>query len=119
MEGVPAYVWGRRSDVLAWNRMASALFGDWAARAPQDRNWARITFLDPAARRLFVDWESKASDVVGHLRLDAGLHADDPLLAALIGELSHEERGLPDDVDGPRRQEEVARQHAVDAPAGG
>jgi hypothetical protein len=26
--------------------------------------------------------------VVGHLRLDAGLHADDPLLAALIGELS-------------------------------
>ena len=88
MEGVPAYVWGRRTDVLAWNRTASALFGDWAARAPQERNWARITFLDPAARRLFVDWESKACDVVGHLRLDAGLHADDPLLAALIGELS-------------------------------
>ncbi|GII51974.1 DNA-binding protein [Planotetraspora thailandica] len=88
MEGVPAYVWGRRTDVLAWNRTASALFGDWAARAPQERNWARIIFLDPAARRLFVDWESKASDVVGNLRLDAGLHADDPLLAALIGELS-------------------------------
>jgi transcriptional regulator with XRE-family HTH domain len=88
MEGVPAYVWGRRTDVLAWNGTACALFGDWAARAPQERNWARITFLDPAARRLFVDWESKASDVVGNLRLDAGLHADDPLLAALIGELS-------------------------------
>ncbi|GAA4575417.1 helix-turn-helix domain-containing protein [Planotetraspora kaengkrachanensis] len=88
MEGVPAYVWGRRTDVLAWNRTASALFGDWAARAPQERNWARITFLDPAARRFFVDWESKAYDVVGHLRLDAGLHTEDPLLAALIGELS-------------------------------
>ena len=88
MEGVPAYVWGRRSDVLAWNRTASAVFGDWAARAPEERNWARITFLDPAARRLFADWESKASDVVGHLRLDAGQHADDPLLAELIGELS-------------------------------
>ena len=88
MEGIPAYVWGRRTDVLAWNRTASALFGDWAERAPQDRNWGRITFLDPAARRFFVDWESKASDVVGHLRLDAGLHADDPLLTALIGELS-------------------------------
>ena len=87
MEGVPAYVWGRRSDVLAWNRTASALFGDWAARAPRNRNWARITFLDPAARKLFADWESKASDVVGHLRLDAGQHADDPLLAELIGEL--------------------------------
>lgn len=88
VEGVPAYVWGRRTDVLAWNRTASALFGDWAARAPQDRNWARITFLDPAARQLFVDWESKASDVVGQLRLDAGLHPRDPQLTALVGELS-------------------------------
>ncbi|MFF7214785.1 helix-turn-helix domain-containing protein [Streptomyces sp. NPDC008238] len=88
LEGVPAYVWGRRSDVLAWNRTASALFGDWAERTPEERNWARITFLDPAARRLFADWESKATDVVGQLRMDAGRHVDDPLLAALIGELS-------------------------------
>ncbi|MFF3945941.1 helix-turn-helix domain-containing protein [Streptomyces sp. NPDC001902] len=88
LEGVPAYVWGRRTDVLAWNRTASALFGDWAERAPEDRNWARITFLDPAARRLFADWESKAADVVGQLRMDAGRHVDDPALAALVGELS-------------------------------
>ncbi|GII54425.1 hypothetical protein Pth03_28140 [Planotetraspora thailandica] len=40
MEGVPAHVWGRRTDVLAWNQTASAVFGDWAARAPQERNWA-------------------------------------------------------------------------------
>jgi transcriptional regulator with XRE-family HTH domain len=88
IECVPAYVWGRRSDVLAWNRTASALFGDWAARAPQDRNWARVAFLDPASRRLFADWEDKASDVVGHLRWYIGQHADDPLAAALISELS-------------------------------
>ncbi|MBQ1016601.1 helix-turn-helix domain-containing protein [Micromonospora sp. D93] len=88
LEGVPAYVWGPRTDVLAWNQTASALFGDWAARAPQDRNWARITFLDPASRDLFPDWETKAYDVVGQLRLGAGLHTDDPLLASLIGELS-------------------------------
>lgn len=88
MEGVPAYIWGRRTDVLAWNRTASAVFGDWAARTPQDRNWARITFLDPASRELFVDWDAKAADVVGQLRLDAGQHPNDPLLAALIGELS-------------------------------
>ncbi|MFF0286858.1 helix-turn-helix transcriptional regulator [Streptomyces sp. NPDC005262] len=88
MEGVPAYVWGRRSDVLAWNQTASAVFGDWAARAPQDRNWARITFLDPASRKLFTDWDTKAHDVVGQLRLWAGLHPDDALLASLIGELS-------------------------------
>ncbi|HEX4221670.1 MAG TPA: helix-turn-helix transcriptional regulator [Pseudonocardiaceae bacterium] len=88
LDGVPAYIWGRRTDVLAWNRTASALFGDWNARAPQDRNWARITFLDPESRNLFADWDTKASDVVGQLRLDAGQHTNDPLLAELIGELS-------------------------------
>lgn len=49
MDGVPAYIWGRRTDVLAWNRLASALFGDWGARTQQERNWGRYTFLDPAA----------------------------------------------------------------------
>lgn len=28
IENVPAYVWGRRTDMLAWNHTASALFGD-------------------------------------------------------------------------------------------
>jgi transcriptional regulator with XRE-family HTH domain len=88
VEGIPAYVWGRRSDVLAWNQTASAVFGDWAARAPQDRNWARITFLDPASRQLFTDWDTKARDVVGQLRLWAGLRPDNTQLASLIGELS-------------------------------
>ena len=88
IDTVPAYVWGRRTDVLAWNRTASALFGDWDARAPQDRNWARIVFLEPDADQLFTDWEAKAADVVGQLRLDAGRHPDDPLLAELVGELS-------------------------------
>lgn len=88
MDGMPAYVWGRRTDVLAWNRTASALLGDWDARATQDRNWARITFLDPESCNLFADWDTKASDVVGQLRLDARQHTNDPLLAELIGELS-------------------------------
>ncbi len=42
--GRSAYVWGRRTDVLAWNHTASALFGDWGARAPQERNWAGSPF---------------------------------------------------------------------------
>jgi transcriptional regulator with XRE-family HTH domain len=88
MEGVPAYVVGRRSDVLAWNRMAAALFGDWGELPERERNWARMVFLKPEYRDLFVDWEQKASDVVGHLRLDAGCHPDDPRLSALVGELS-------------------------------
>jgi transcriptional regulator with XRE-family HTH domain len=85
---VPAYIWGRRGDVLAWNRPARALFGDGEARAEQDSNWARITFLDPRSRTLFGDWAAKAADVVGHLRWYAGRHPDDPALTAMIEELS-------------------------------
>ncbi|SER75215.1 Helix-turn-helix domain-containing protein [Lentzea xinjiangensis] len=86
--GVPAYIGGRRSDVLAWNPMAAALFGDWSELPPRERNWARFIFLRPSYQDLFVNWESKAADVVGFLRMDAGCYPNDPELAALVGELS-------------------------------
>ncbi|MFI6098022.1 helix-turn-helix domain-containing protein [Lentzea sp. NPDC051213] len=86
--GVPAYIGGRRADVLAWNPLAAALFGDWGELPPRERNWARLVFLDPAYRELFVDWDSKASDIVAFLRMDAGCYPNDPELAALVGELS-------------------------------
>ncbi|MCX4669519.1 helix-turn-helix transcriptional regulator [Streptomyces sp. NBC_01381] len=88
MDAVPAYAVGRRSDILGWNRLAAALFGDWGALAPEERNWARIVFLDPASRELYLDWEQKASDIVSFLRMDAGCFPNDPLLSALVGELS-------------------------------
>ncbi|MET7292009.1 helix-turn-helix transcriptional regulator [Streptomyces griseoloalbus] len=88
MDTVPAYVVGRRSEILAWNRMAAALFGDWGGMPAQERNWARLVFLNPDYRELFVEWEHKASDMVAYLRMDAGRHPDDPQLSALVGELS-------------------------------
>ncbi|AXK33846.1 XRE family transcriptional regulator [Streptomyces armeniacus] len=88
MESVPAYVIGRRMDVLAWNRMACALLTDFRALAPHERNMAWLVFLDPHSRELYPEWEQKASDIVAWLRLDAGCHPDDPQLTALIGELS-------------------------------
>ncbi|MFE2868263.1 MULTISPECIES: helix-turn-helix transcriptional regulator [unclassified Embleya] len=92
LDGVPAYVTGQRSDILAWNPMAAALFGDWDRLPARERNWARLVFLRPDQRALFVDWEAKAADIVGALRLDAGCHPDDPRLSALVGELSVKSR---------------------------
>ncbi|MFC7305259.1 helix-turn-helix domain-containing protein [Streptomyces monticola] len=88
MEGVPAYVLGRRLDIIAWNRMACALLGDFAALGPDERNMARQIFLAPAAHELYVDWEAKAVEVVSFLRLEAGCYPDDKELSALVGELS-------------------------------
>ncbi|MDX2546283.1 helix-turn-helix domain-containing protein [Streptomyces sp. WI04-05B] len=97
MDSVPAILVGRRSDILVWNRMAAAVFGDWAELPAREQNWARLVFLRPEYRDLFVNWEHKASDVVSQLRMDAGSHPDDPQLSALVGELSvksEEFRGL-------------------------
>lgn len=88
LDDVPAYVTGRRSDILIWNRMAAAVFGDWSELPPQERNWARLVFLRPEYRDLYIDWDQKAADMVSFLRMDAGCHPDDPRLSALVGELS-------------------------------
>ncbi|WP_329266717.1 helix-turn-helix transcriptional regulator [Streptomyces sp. NBC_01451] len=88
MDGVPAILVGRRSDILAWNPMAAAVFGDFGELPPREQNWARLVFLKPEYRTLFTDWEHKASDVVSQLRMDAGSHPNDPRLSALVGELS-------------------------------
>jgi hypothetical protein len=84
----PAFVLGRRTDVLATNRMARALLADFDAMPAGERNHARWLFLDPRARELYADWETVARENVAILRMDAGRYPDDEHLSALIGELS-------------------------------
>lgn len=86
----PAFLIGRRTDVLAANPLARALIADWDALPARHRNYTRWLLLDPAARRTYEDWTAVAADAVGNLRLDAGRHPDDPLLERLVGELSVE-----------------------------
>ncbi|MGI5216746.1 helix-turn-helix transcriptional regulator [Nocardia sp. CA-290969] len=93
VDGVPALVLGRRTDVLAWNTLGHALLaGHLNSLGPDDParrpNMSRMVFLDPHCRELYADWKRKARAVVGNLRLAVGKHPDDPLLAELIGELT-------------------------------
>lgn len=93
LDHLPALVIGRRTDVLAWNELGHALLVghldftsvDQPATRP---NLARLLFLDPHTRDLYLDWDRKARAVVGSLRLAAGRHPEDALLSALVGELS-------------------------------
>ncbi|MER5278021.1 helix-turn-helix transcriptional regulator [Streptomyces sp. NPDC002809] len=84
----PAFVLGRRLDVLAHNPLAGHLITDFRALPAAERNQARFVFLDPHARELYRDWPRVAADTTAMLRLDAGRHPDDPALSALVGELS-------------------------------
>ncbi|MCO5966832.1 helix-turn-helix transcriptional regulator [Actinoallomurus soli] len=84
----PAFILGRRLDVLAHNRLAGRLITDFRALPAAERNQARFVFLDPHARELYKDWATVAADTAAMLRLDAGRHPDDPALSALVGDLS-------------------------------
>ncbi|WP_433136090.1 helix-turn-helix domain-containing protein [Actinomadura nitritigenes] len=82
--GAPAFVMNRTLDVLAANALADALY---APFEPAD-NLARMTFLDPAGRTFYTDWDRAAQAAVANLRQAAGFDPDDPRLRELVGALT-------------------------------
>ncbi|WP_347109531.1 helix-turn-helix transcriptional regulator [Paenarthrobacter sp. S56] len=93
MATTPAVVLGRRSEVLAWNRIGHRLVAghlDFSAPGkPSTRpNMTRMLFLDHHTRELYKRWEEEATRAVSSLRLVAGRATDDPEFASLVGELT-------------------------------
>jgi transcriptional regulator with XRE-family HTH domain len=83
----PAYVVSRTNDMLAANPGGLRLLHGITDWPQQQRNTVRYTFLHPAARELWADWEQKAKACVAQLRAVAGTDPDAPDLALLVGEL--------------------------------
>ncbi|MGW7427110.1 helix-turn-helix domain-containing protein [Streptomyces sp. NPDC054813] len=81
-----AYVVNRRLDILASNAPATLLLSPLA----DPRHMVHSLFCDPAARTLFVEWDTMARDTVAALRLAYGHERHDPRLTALIDELRTE-----------------------------
>ncbi len=83
----PSYVLTRTSDVLAANPEALILFDGLADWPAERRNTIRYTFLHPAARELFADWDHAAETTAAHLRSLEASYPGDPDVPALIAEL--------------------------------
>ncbi|MDR7275620.1 helix-turn-helix transcriptional regulator [Catenuloplanes atrovinosus] len=84
----PAIVANGRQDLIAANLLGRAMYADIYAYPSPTPNFARFTFLDSAARRLFPDWELFADMTVANLRTAAGVDPHDKSLHDLVGELS-------------------------------
>jgi transcriptional regulator with XRE-family HTH domain len=84
----PAFIIGRRTDVLASNALARALITDWYAMPARERNYVRWMVLAPESKARYPDWAKLAAESVGILRLDAGRYPDDPATRELVGELA-------------------------------
>lgn len=92
----PAFVSGRRWDILAWNDAGCAVFGDYRLMtAPRERNTIWGIFTNPLARQFIVDWEEDARHLLAQFRSSCGRYPGDAQLTELIHDLmlaSHEFR---------------------------
>jgi transcriptional regulator with XRE-family HTH domain len=88
VEPNPAYVTGARYDVLCHNAAAAELLT--GIDTSPEPNLARWVFTEPAARRVLVDWEQEAQNLLARLRAAAGRHPDHPRFARLVDELHAE-----------------------------
>ncbi len=92
--GQPAYITGRRWDVLAWNAEAVDILTDFANIGVEDRNILLWMFTDPDARRCFgASWADEARRMVAQFRPTHDLWAGDPDFAALLARIR---QGSPD-----------------------
>jgi len=85
---LPAVARAVYGDYVAANPLGRALYTPIFESPEQPANSARFTFLDPVAREFYLDWPQAASDLVAHLRSEAGRNQFDRRLSDLIGELS-------------------------------
>ncbi len=84
----PAFVSGRRWDILAWNDAGCAVFGDYRRRtAPRERNTIWGIFTNPLARQAIVDWEEDARQLLAQFRSSCGRYPGDAQLTELIHDL--------------------------------
>src|ERR1700680_5198598 len=89
----PAYITGRRWDVLAWNKAAADIFA-FDRLAEEDRNILVCVLLNPGTRRLFgSSWAEEAKRVLAQFRATHDLWAGDPAFIELLTRLRN---GSPD-----------------------
>lgn len=88
MESSPAYVRDAGLDIVDGNALWKLLFPQVAALPKRERNMARWTFLDPAARGFWADWEEVAREHARVLRVTAGAEPHNQRVAALVAELT-------------------------------
>ncbi|VFR57274.1 Putative DNA-binding protein in cluster with Type I restriction-modification system [plant metagenome] len=80
----PAYVLGRRWDILEWNRAAAAVFGDYGRLEGDARNIMHMVFANPQHRAKVVDWDTLAPIALANFRADSVRFAGDPDFERLI-----------------------------------
>ncbi len=84
MEFGPAWVFGERWDIVAWNRAAHIIHGDLAPLQGIERNALYQLFLGNRVRSTLVDWDLHGRRCVAKLRATYASRVDDPWFNELV-----------------------------------
>jgi transcriptional regulator with XRE-family HTH domain len=84
MDYGPAWVFGERWDIVAWNCAASVIHGDLAALQGIERNALYQLFLGNRMRSQLMDWETHGQGCVAKLRAAYASRVDDPWFNELV-----------------------------------
>ncbi|MFE7799799.1 helix-turn-helix domain-containing protein [Nocardia sp. NPDC057440] len=81
----PALLVGRHTQIVGWNQLAVAVFGDFPALPENRRTLSHMLFTEPYLRELHGSgWPRAARAQVAHLRVLLGRYRGDPGLTAHI-----------------------------------
>ncbi|SNS91475.1 PAS domain-containing protein [Anaerovirgula multivorans] len=83
----PSLVTDQRWNVIAWNKAACLIFGDFTEMNVLERNIVWAMFTDNKYKQLFVDWNLHAKDLLGRFRSTCGQYIEDFWLTQFIDDL--------------------------------
>lgn len=83
----PSFIADQRWNVIAWNKAACFLLGEFSHMNARQRNVVWAMFTDPYFKQLYVDWELHAKSLLGRFRLTCGKYIEDPWLNQFINDL--------------------------------
>lgn len=83
----PAYLVDQQLNILAWNRVSKAMFGDFSTMSRWERNLVWTMFTKPSYRKLFKHWEPQARLILAKFRQAFGQNIDNYWFQELIEDL--------------------------------
>ncbi|WP_141430631.1 helix-turn-helix transcriptional regulator [Bacillus sp. 03113] len=88
----PAYVTNLRWDIVAWNRGACKVFGDYNKMSELERNSVWRTFTSFYMKGMLDNWEEHGKRRLAQFRASYGRYIDDPWWSEMIDKLLKESK---------------------------
>lgn len=83
----PSLVTDQRWNVIAWNKAACSIFGDFTRMNARERNIVWAMFTDNKYKQLLVNWDQYAKRLLGRFRATCGQYIEDSWLVQFIYDL--------------------------------